>query len=100
MPPRSLTANHRAAVANACLDFGSHLLRIRSSSVTPHDAQDAVKSLFDWFASNNAFIESNSSIAVHSLSLGKELLEFRKTTTPQEAIDAIEDLYSSLSDES
>lgn len=88
----------RSKVAEACLDFGSHLLRIRTSSMTPDDAQDAVKELFEWFTSHDAFSSANAGIAIHAISFGEQLLESRKTATLQEAMEAIQNLYSEMSE--
>jgi len=87
---------NRSRVAEACLDFGTHLLRIRTSSVTPSDAENSVTELFEWFEDNDAFTPQNTGIAVHAIDFGKELLESRKTSTVREASDAIQRLYSSL----
>ncbi len=87
----------RSKIAEACLDFGTHLLDVRISSITPIEARNYVKELFDWFASQDAFTEVNSGIAIHSIQFGEQLLTFRKTTTVQEAIDAIQQLFKDLS---
>ena len=96
MATKTKSPEFRSKVAEACLDFGAHLLRVRLSSVSSNDAQDAVKELFDWFASNNAFDPANAGIAIHAIDFGKDLLETRKTATVQEAVDAVQTLYSSL----
>jgi len=80
------------------MDFGSQLLRIRLSSVTPDDARAAVTDLFEWFESRNAFTEGNSGIAVKAIDFGEEILTSRKTFTLQDAIDAIQKLYSDLAE--
>ena len=97
MATKTNDTERRSQVAEACLDFGSNLLRARTSSVTPDDAQNAVKDLFSWFSSHDAFSDGNVGIATHSLDFGGQLLEARKTSTVQEAIDAIQDLYLHLS---
>ena len=93
-----VSAENRSKLAEACLDFGSHILRVRLSSVTPDEAQGRVKDLFDWFAAHDGFTSGNTGIAIHAIDFGEELLESRKTSTIQEAIDAIQNLYSGLSE--
>jgi hypothetical protein len=89
-------SSNRSKVAEACLDFGSHLLRVRLSSVTPDEIQSVVKDLFSWFESKDAFLPQNTGIALAALRFGEELLEARKTATVDEAVAAIQDLYSDL----
>ena len=96
MAIKNTEAERRSQVAEACLDFGSQLLRLRVSSVTPADAQGVVKKLFDWFTSHDGFSEANAGIAIHSISFGEKLLESRKTTTVDEAVETIQKLYLDL----
>ncbi len=98
MAAKTTEAERRSKVAEVCLDFGSHLLRVRISTVTASEAQELVKELFDWFASQNAFNEENFGIAIHAVQFGEELLASRKTATVPESIDAIQKLYLDLSD--
>ena len=97
MPSEINNGAWRSRIAEACLDFGSHLLQVRSSSVTLDDAQSAIKILFGWFASQDALKEANVGIAIHCIDFGKQLLETRKTVTLQEAIETIQGLFSDLS---
>ncbi len=85
-------------VAQACISFGSHLLSIRQSSMTADDAQENVKSLFDWFSEHDAFSNSNAGIAIEAIEFGKQLLESRKTSTVNEAVEAIQSLYNDLAE--
>lgn len=89
----------RSQVAQACMDFGTHLLRVRLSSVTPDDAQTAVQDLFEWFQEENAFTVGNYGIAMKAIDFGEEMLSSRKTLTVTEAIEAIQKLYKSLQEE-
>ncbi len=91
-------AERRSKVAEACLDFGSHLLNVRLSTMTPDDAQSIIKELFEWFTSHNAFSPGNTGIAIHAISFGEQLLESRKTATVQEAVEAIQNLYLEMSE--
>ena len=98
MAPKNPEQENRSKIAEACLDFGSHLLQVRVSSVTTGDAQTTVKELFDWFVLHDALEEANYGIAIHAIGFGEELLESRKTATVGEAIEAIQKLYLDLSD--
>lgn len=98
MPPKNTAAENRSKVAVACLDFGSHLLGVRAGSVTSDDAQRSVKELFDWFAEHDAFTPGNAEIAIHAIDFGKELLTNRKTAIVQDAIDAIQRLFTDLAE--
>jgi hypothetical protein len=89
-------SDNRSKVAEACLDFGSHLLHVRLSSVTPDEIQSVVKDLFAWFESKDAFLPANTGIALGAIRFAEELLETRKTATVNEAVEAIRDLYSDL----
>lgn len=93
---RTTEAERRAKVAEACLGYGTHLLKVRPASESAGDASAATKDLFNWFGAHNAFSEANHTIAVGCIDFGRHLLEFRRTTTPAEAMDAIEDLFESL----
>ncbi len=83
-------------VAEACLGFGAHLLRVRLSSVTPSEAQDSARDLFQWFASHDGFEEGSATVAVECAAFGKALLEFRSTATVREALDAIQGLFTDM----
>ena len=96
MPPGIHAAENRSKVAEACLDFGSHLLSARSSSVTPDEAQRQVKDLFAWFAAHDAFTPGNVGIAIHAIQFGEELLSSRKTATVEDSIAAIQQLFTDL----
>jgi hypothetical protein len=96
MASKSTASEARAKVAQACLQFGRALLRVRQASVTGQDAQDAVLELFEWFSAHDALSPANASIAVESVGFGQELLDARKSSTTEEAIEAIQDLYSKL----
>jgi hypothetical protein len=95
---RNLEAERRSKVAEACLEFGSDLLRARTSSVTPDDAQNVVKELFTWFEAEEAFKEGNFGIAIRSLEFGTEMLKARKTTTLDETVAAVQKLYRDLAE--
>ena len=97
MASKTTEAGYRSKVAEACLDFGSNLLNLRFSSVTPDEVQSYVKYLFDWFASHHAFTEANVEIAIHAIRFGEEILAARKNATIQEAIEAIQELFENLS---
>jgi len=97
MASKGSELERRSKVAEACLDFGGHLLRVRTSSITPEDAQAAVRDLFEWLESKDAFTEANSGIAIHAIGFGEQLLEARKTVSVTEAIEAIQELYAELS---
>jgi len=97
MTSKNTDLERRSKVAEACLDFGAHLLRVRTSSVTADDAKSVVKDLFEWFASQNAFSEANTGIAIHAIGFGEQLLESRKSATLDEATEAIQKLYVDLS---
>ena len=96
MASKTTETQRRSDIAKACLDFGSHLLNVRISSVTADDAQRHVADLFDWFASHDAFTEANAEIAIHAIQFGEQLLATRKTATVQEAIEAIQQLFGDL----
>jgi hypothetical protein len=98
MPTKLSDSEMRSQVAQACMDFGTHLLRVRLSSVTPEDAQKAVTDLFGWFEAKNAFTDGNYTIAMKAIDFGEELLSSRKTLTLDDATGAIQKLYSDLSE--
>jgi len=96
MATKTSDAERRSRVAETCVDFGGDLLRLRLSSMTPDDAQQAVQDLFSWFEEHDAFTEGNVGIAVHAIAFGRQLLDSRKTATLEEAVEAIQNLYSGL----
>ncbi len=96
MATKTTDAERRSKVAEACIDFGSHLLRVRISSATPNDAREAARDLFNWFENHDAFTEGNVGIALHAITFGSNLLESRKTATLGDSIDAIQVLFEDL----
>jgi hypothetical protein len=96
MATRTTEPERRAKVAEACLDFGGQLFRLRLSSVTAAEARVAVRDLFTWFAEHDGFIEGNFTIAIQCLGFAQALLEHRSSATVDEAIEAIHDLYTTL----
>ncbi len=85
-------------VAEACLDFGSNLLRVRLSSVTPAEAQAATRELYQWFAAHDGFADGKTRVAVQCVAFARSMLEYRMSATPQEAIRAAEELFEDLAD--
>jgi len=96
MAAKTTEIERRSKVAEACVDFGTHLLKVRKISVTPDDAQRAVKELFEWFESHDALAEAGYGIAIHAITFGEELLESRKTVTVDDAVRAIQKMYLDL----
>lgn len=96
MAARTTEAERRAKVAEACLEFGSHLLRVRLSSVTSQEARAAVRDLFAWFADHGAFSEGSFTVAIQCVAFGRAQLEYRSSATVDEALESIRDLYASL----
>lgn len=96
MAARTTEAERRAKVAEACLEFGSHLLRVRLSSVTAQEARDAARDLFAWFADRDAFGEGNFTVAAQCVAFGRAQLEYRVSTSVEEALESIRELYTAL----
>ncbi len=96
MASQDTDLERRSKIAEACIDFGSHLFTVRVSSVTPDDIQSCVKDLFEWFEEHEAFTPGNSGIAIHAVGFGEQFLESRKTATVDDAVEAIRNLYKSL----
>ena len=96
MATKTTEVERRSNVAEACLHLGQELLRLRLSTVTAEDAQSAIRELFEWFESHDAFSEANARIAVHSVAFGEQLLESRKSATLSDVIQAIQRVYSDL----
>ena len=98
MATQASDAERRSRVAEACLDFGGDLLQLRLSTVTREDAQETAQDLFKWFESKDAFTTGNAGIAVHAIAFGRQLLEARRTSTVEEAIESIQNLFASLAE--
>jgi len=96
MAAQTTEAQRRSKVAEACVDFGRQLLRSRPSSVTADDAQRIMRELFEWFETHGAFAEGNYGIAIRAVAFGEELLESRNTSTPDDAVKAIQGVYEDL----
>lgn len=96
MAARTTEAERRAKVAEACLDFGGHLLRLRLSSVTAAEARGVVRDLFAWFADHDGFSEGNFTVAIQCLGFARALLEYRASATMEDALESVRDLYAAL----
>ena len=98
MPAKTNASERRSRVAEACIGFGKTVLQNRVSSASPEDVRNAVRDLFEWFESHDAFTEGNVGIAVRAVDFGGQLLESRKTATVEDAIAAIRQVFEDLSE--
>lgn len=97
MATKNIEAEYRSKIAEACIEFASHLLKIRVSSVTPSETLEIATTLFQWFEDHNAFTKGNVGIALKAISYGGDLLASRKTATIHEAVESIQALFENLS---